>query len=463
MTYAEIQNAPVMQDQAGEARVKGRQYAKTNQLYRFALFLTFIPLGLDFKDRGYIDNSLTFQIIVVALFALGFFLSISANNMPLSTMLAHKRVIRFILLWSFFTAHIVLIAIIRGGDLFLTARVGVPYVMMIMSMLLAWRHMRSNVDPVTFFIPIIIASVISMFWTYYIGRFSSAYFSDDDFSFIEDIRYTILSAALPPLFGWSIYYISKNRRVVFYSIIMSFILFITLISKTRGTLLGELSAIPVILLISASRIRIALRLAVPIIIGAAVSILFPTFIRNYDVLSIWKIRFFGTDEMVVDETYQARLAEYWGQLNMLFSDVQSAIFGYGPIASTYNDARIIDNLNSFGVNIDYYSVGGVGVHSTWINSLFHGGLLIGWVPSLTATFIVAILLRVASLKKETRRQFPENGKIALMMSVPFLFPMSIASIFTDRIGPTIFGIATVWAIFEWTRFKSGVLDARAPT
>ena len=429
------------------------RYQPASQAYKLGLSLMYIPFGFDFKDHGFIDNPEIIRTFIVTLAFMGFFLAISMRDGIHPSAYKSSSARLYFNLWCFFSVYIITITALRSDISFDVIRYAAPFVFMVMSMFILLRHIEANYDPNIYWNNIIIAGVISMIWTFYFGRFTSTHFDEDEFAFIDDIRYTILSSTLLPLCGIGLYKLARGINVFRYSVLFSFIFFLFVISKTRGVLLGVISALIYVILISDKRGKAFLRLLGFILLAVFAAIIIPASTRNLDILQIWEGRLYSDDGNLNYLTYYTRLAEYLGQLRLLLSDAQSAVFGYGYMTNTYWDPYIFDMLFEPGANINYFSFYGTGVHSAWINALFQAGFIAGWIPTFTFLYVIWIGMRIIALPSTQRKNYDEWGLITICITMALFLPVTFASFFTDRIGPIIIGPTLLYAIFTWEKFK----------
>ena len=174
--------------------------------------------------------------------------------------------------------------------------------------------------------------------------------------------------------------------------------------------------------------------------------------RNIDLLDIWVGRFFTEDFSFQDETTLSRFAEYAAQLKMLVSDIQSGLFGFGYLKEMIWDGYVWDRLYPTSDPTYYYLSRGVGVHSTWINSLFVGGFIFGAIPTLTFLYCVYIAARQVFASTKSREALNEYYCIPTAMIMFMFGPAFTGFLFGERLGPALFGFCIVYAVYGWEQY-----------
>lgn len=422
-------------------------------LYLTGLLLFYGTLAFDFKSVAYGGNPIEIRAAIVSLSVLGFFIAFLSRG-PVKIVHQDYPMMNLILrIWIFYPIYLTFITFFRSETLTSTIYLGAPFYFMIMSMTLAYRHIEANYKHDDFWRIFIFMAVVSALWTLYLGRSTSLSFDDGNFAFIEDVRYEIVSSTCTVLIAIGFMNYSRGKNI-FTSLLFIFLTgSIYAISKTRGLLPGVVSLIIFAILVHERRISSAIRILFVTIAAFGIAIIIPLYVRNFDLLDVWRTRLFEVDGKFNDLTLNMRLAEYVAQFRLLLSDYQSGLFGFGYVKTIFWDAQIWDMINFDQDVSEYYSTGGVGLHSTWINSLFHGGFLFGMIPFLTITYVVIIAVRLVFLTSAERAQFGRYGIIACAAIVTIWLPANFGSLFGDRLGPVTIAPSMMFAIYEWERFN----------
>lgn len=422
--------------------------------YRIGIALFYVSFGFDFKDRGYIENPEVIRSVIVIGSLVGFFLALTARGGIDRQRQQSSHLNAVFGLWAFFAIYLVLITAFRSQELFDTIRFSAPFVYMMMSMFLIKRHIEAGYRADVYWAPIVAMCLVSLAWTFYFGRYASNSYNDEDlFAFVDGVKYTILSSALLPMFALTIFGLSRSKKIILHSLVLICITLLFTIAKSRGVLLGIFLVALYTILTSPNRLKVLVVTAVVSVVALSLAFIISEMVSNLDIIAVWKFRLFGLDDRFFDFTAYTRLAEYYGQINALLSDVQSAIFGYGYLQSFYWDERIFVELLAQGFIEDFDKTYTPGGHSAWLTSLYQGGLLAGWIPFASMTYMTILAFRIALSDQWTRRNLSDWGGVAFGIFVILWLPGNLGTFFIDRILPMIIGAAMIQATHEHYRLK----------
>ena len=446
-------DAPIVTARTDQLETSQVQYAPCSILYRRSLMLAFVSIAFDFKKYGDADNAIEIQLLIIAGFLFFSTIAIMSRVTDRDHVQYLPRSQRYLLIWFFFFAYIATITFLRGIPPIQILRLGIPYIAMGIGMLLVYRHLQANYDPQILVRNMILCFTISVFWVAYIGRTEVSTDVDSVASFLEDVRFSIISPALTLLLAWCIYHISRNKMLLFNTFIILVCITLIFISKTRGLITGFAIVAPFVYLARSNRKIASFGITVPIAFGLLVASFVLLTYFDVDMFSLWQRRLIMTQDEIIDITLYMRIAEYLGQMQVLFSDPLNALFGMGLYYETYWDPEITDILErSLGVDIYYVSFGN-GVHSTYINSLFHGGLIAGWIPTYGFGICLWIAARVIMLNSSDREAYGDRDKAVLCMAIMPLLSMSFATLFIHRVGSFAVGIVVIYSYIQWERWQ----------
>lgn len=437
-----------------EAEIAGAtSYAPTSKLYRRSLMLAFIAIAFDFKSRSGGPSAIQLQMLLLFAFLTFSTIAIMTRVTTREHIEYLPRSKRYLSIWIFFLIFVGCVTFLRGMPVFDLLRIWVPYLVMCIGMVLVYRHLEANYDPQILVRNIILCLIISVLWTAYVGRSDVSYFVDDLASFLEDVRFSIVSSGLILLLAWSIYEITRGKALILNALLVLLCVTIIFVSKTRAFVMGFAFVIPYILLVRNNRSFSTLGIAIPIGFGVlGLSTVFLTFME-VDLLTAWQIRFQTAQEEILDVTLYMRFGEYIGQMKVLFSSPTNALFGMGLFYETYGDPEITGLLErTLGVDL-YYASFGNGVHSTWVNSFFHGGLIAGWIPTYGFWVTAWIAMRVILLSPADREAYGDRDKAVLCMAIMPLLSMSVGSIFIHRLGTFAIGAVSIYSYIQWERWQ----------
>jgi hypothetical protein len=395
-----------------------------------------------------------YRIMIAVMSGLGFILAfgtcgpaqLDTKQYPLMTLMLK--------VWFVYSVYLTIITLARGGELGRTIYAGTVFYYMIMSMTLTFRHIQAGYDNKYFWQVLVIMAVLSTSVNFYFARFSSQTFDVSEFAFIEDMRSQIISGSNMIIVAVGLIGITKSKNVALSYTLFSMIMFIYIISKTRNILLGVLLLLIYAILVSEKRLLASTRLFVGLAIALLIAYIVPLYTINYDIYEAWFGRVFDDDEGFSLETFYTRLAEYRGQLNMLTEDFQSGLFGFGYLQTMIWDARTWDTFFSTLDPIYYYGTRYVGQHSTWINSIFHGGFIMGLVPTISAFAVAWIGLKQVFLPKEERSQLDLYGLFGTGVVIYMLIPSTFGMLYIDRLSTVSFAPALIFAVYGWEKFRN---------
>lgn len=423
-------------------------------MYKIGFYIYFFGLGLNFTNMSVLSNAETYRTIIAFLLGTGFTLAFMTRG-PARIQTDEYPYMKLMLnVWLFYSIYLTAITILRGSDIALTIYSGTPFYFMLLSMILAYRHIMAGYANSLFWTTLLFMAIQSTAINFYFARLTTVNYFESEFAFIEDIRYQIISSSSGIITTMALVNIMRSRQLILSYALLAAVMFIYVIAKTRGVLLGLTVLILYLVFMHTRRMRFLIRLSVIFFVSITVAYLVPLYTINFDIFEAWYNRIFTEDDSLSLFTLYTRLAEYKAQLNMLLTDVQSALFGFGYRQTMILDPYIWDQIAPDLDPTFYYMTRYVGAHSTWINSMFHGGFIFGLIPFITITSIVLIAIWQITLPRDERAKFDLYAIYPCALVCSAWLPANFAMMFGDRLGPAAFGPSLIYGVFAWEKYRN---------
>lgn len=294
-------------------------------------------------------------------------------------------------------------------------RVVTPFVLFAISLLIVIKLYKKGIQFNDIIMPIVWAAIISTIWTPFY------YFVILNFS-MEEVRFQIISPLIPIIFSFSFVKLFFEKRIDFVAFfILALAVSLIVLSLTRVYLL--LIAIVVIMLFMLSKgnvryyfMKKGFRLS---LLGFAVFIVFLPVLESIrpGFLMSWIGRLFaGQTDLGIDITLLARIAEYNGQMQLLFENFISPFIGRG-LGSTYvwdetyfyllSEVFKESNLE----NLEPWNTG----HSLWVYSIYSGGIIFGFL--IPIYFILNCYHAAKQMKIALNKDDLEQAKIVVFSTL----------------------------------------------
>lgn len=425
---------------------------KAPSYYILGILVFYLSLGLAINSVYISDIAIIWKVLIISMSTVGFLLTLTVKTSDHIITISHTRTRILMRVWIFYAFYAIFITTIRSEELGRSIFYGSPYIYMVLAMIIAYRHIQTGFHPKYLFNSILIMAVLHSILTFYFARTLSVNFDEDEFGFIDDIRYQIISPGNSVLYCWALFYIAKNRNILVSSIFLISTIFIFAIAKTRGMIPAVSFSTLYIILISRQAFGSTLRIFFLMFIGPLVAYAIAYYARDIDLYDVWISRIFNESFSFQQETTLSRFAEYAAQIKLLVSDIQSGLFGFGYLKEMIWDGYIWDRLYPTLDPTYYYLSRGVGVHSTWINSLFVGGFIFGTIPTLTFLYCVYIAVRHCFMNTIGRENLNEYYYIPTAMIMFMFGPAFTGFLFGERLGPALFGFCIVYTVFGWEQY-----------
>ncbi|AGH43158.1 hypothetical protein [Paraglaciecola psychrophila] len=344
---------------------------------RFFVYLYILPFSLDFKGAEDGGSVIQFFFLATVLFA-GIVLIASFSKIPAIKSIPHKlKIIHNI--WWFYLASSILTALINQVPIGNYVRVMLPYFLSGFSMLIVIMIYSRGRDLNIFFAPILWALWTSVCWT---AVYAVAFLNIP----LNEMRYQIVSPLLVVFLAYGIVLLLTQKKISKMAMAIGLTcIVIIVISVTRSLLLSAAFILFFIFVVypqSQRRplIKKAVRLFMPLAILMVIAIPLIMVFRP-DAFTAWQLRLFSQQEdLGFDVTTVTRLAEYSGQMKMLFENFTSAFFGRGMGSVYYWDPLYYDQISQvIDITKLEESVRWSNGHSLWVYSIYSGGLLFGWL------------------------------------------------------------------------------------
>lgn len=407
-----------------------------SKLEKYLVLLYVIPFSLDFKgveSGGGIIQFLYLCTVLLSASLLIFFLLKQPikYNIP-------KKVLNLSKLWWLFLISSLLTMLINKIPFGNYIRVVMPFLLSGISTFLVLLLYSRGRNLKGLFNPILLATVISVLWT----PIYALFFLQIP---ISEMRHQILSPILPFLLGYGLALLVFDRLMSYKVILVFAVCFgIIVLSVTRSNILIFLG-LSIFLFVSLpkdSRKLLWSRLVVItilLILFSAILIPLIEFFRP-EILSNWTQRLFtNNSDLGFDVTLTTRLAEYSGQMNLLFETPLTTLVGRG-LGSVYLWDYEYFNLLSqvISMHILEDSEPWFAGHSVWVYSLYSGGFLFGLlVPFclIRSTIWSWVCIRNSVL-------YTKENKIIIIF-----FSLICVSIFTASFTANPFGVRIIGLLF----------------
>lgn len=302
-------------------------------------------------------------------------------------------------LWWLYLLSTLLTAVIAQVEWGRYIRVVFPTILAGISLLIIREVAVRNASPFEVIRPLLFAAVASIFFR----AFYAVFVAGID---MEDMRYQILSPAIPFLIGYGVWLIFERRRLRLIPLLgFTASIAVVILSITRTYLLS-VAALALgffVLSVRDNLVRNVNRFLILIILFlAGIPALIAVIYLRPDFAEIWRLRLFHLQTATGgDITLLTRLAEYSGQWYELTSNFISLLFGRG-VGSTYvwSDAyntllaAYVPEMQQYGEVSSWY-----GGHSLWMYSIYTGGVLFGWMVPLVFIWTLKISYAAAIRSK----------------------------------------------------------------
>lgn len=300
---------------------------------------------------------------------------------------------------------------------------------------------------------IIFISILGVLWKLYFG------FSYNGLT-LEDVRYQIISAAIPLLFGYFFASLVSYRAPY---AILSFLLCVTvlLLAVTRTYVL--VVGVQFIIAIYIGK-KIPQRLylggfrsggAGVLVLGViALFLIFP------DVVGRWVLRFTQSDVFGFDLTAASRGAQNFYMIDKILSNPVDGLLGFGLLGESGFSGTQLDLIVSvFGNSAAEYQAYGFG-HNTYISMFYLGGLVVG--GGFVFLMFWDLLINIGTAKKYCKDKFcsPQTQFISLWSASAcsgYAVYGMLSGTFGDRSMGIFYGIAVGLGILA-KRLKSEAIS-----
>ncbi|MFA3791368.1 hypothetical protein AB6T38_09645 [Aliiglaciecola sp. SL4] len=430
------------------------------KIEKFFIYLYLIPFALDFKGAEEGGSNIQFLLLGVVLLS-GAFLLFHFVKLK-STRRLPKSIAIIIFLWWGFLISSVFTAVFNEVPMGNYIRIILPYFLTGLSILIVLQMYLKGRDLGFLLTPILWTVCISVVWTALYAIFILKIP-------IATMRYQILSPLLITLIGYAIAQIIEMKKVSKFTItILSVCTVLIVLSVTRSTLVSI--AFMILFVIIAAPLNERLQLfkkfiltLKPLILVLVISIPAISIFRE-NSFNEWRERLFTQRESLgVDVTTVTRLAEYSGQLDLLFETNATALLGRG-VGSVY--VWDSDYFNTISMVIDinllshqtYWANG----HSLWVYSLYSGGLLFGWLVPFCALY--SLVLSFKNIRKKFTFGHLENSTTIVffcLINVAIFSATFTANPLGVRLVGVIYGLGIGLSIlyFQQTKEILRVKDA----
>lgn len=450
--YAHIQ-ADHADPHGFEGREQDQNFIVPPIPYRIGLFLFYGSIGLSFSQIVLLENAFLYRAFIAIPSAFGFILAYGARGPSHVDMKQYPMITLMVKIWVIYATYLTIVTMFRSGDIGRTIYSGTVFYYMLLSMFLAYRHIEAGYKHEYLWQTLVAMAVLSTSISFYFARFNSEYFGQSDFSFIVDVRSQIISGSSMLIIAVGLVGVTRFRNLPLSYVLVCGIMLIFIISKTRNIILGVIVLSVYTLLVSDKRLSALIQLTSVATTALAIAYFLPLYMIDFDIIDAWFGRLFLEDESLSVETFYTRVGEYSAQFKMLTQDIQSSLFGFGYLETVILDPGWWDILFPTADPTYYYETRYFGQHSTWINSLFHGGFIMGTIPTITMAWVAGLGFRQALLKKRDRAKLDLYGLFGCGVVVYMMVPASFGMLYFDRISPVSIAPALIYGLYGWEKFK----------
>ena len=342
-----------------------------------SILIYFFIVSLSFDYKGVNEGGTIFHFLLLSITILSFLLLyLTLKQQKFINALPYEAKI-ITILWFCFLAACFVSYIINGIEFARFIRVILPYILTGLTLIICCLLYSRNKDLGLLYQPIMTALVVSCIFT----PFSALVLKGVS---LDVMRYQILSPILPLLVAYIIaqfFSYPLNKVKIVFSILVFFST--VALSVTRSYLIILFFSL-IFFIVSISKSERSsfykkIMVFFPITIFLILLLLPVILWLRPDLIEVWYLRLFVTsNELGFDITATTRLAEYNGQLNLLFESFKSALFGLGMGSEYTKDVNYFDLLSQV---IALHSLEDEATwtsgHSLWIYTLYSTGILFG--------------------------------------------------------------------------------------
>lgn len=326
------------------------------------------------------------------------------------------------------------VGILRGQSIYAALSSSIPLLMFIIAALVIGNTYSSIPEP-QLTSSIALFSVTSVIWKFAFGFFYTGYG-------IENIRYQIISGALPLLFAYGLAgFLVKRERLTTTALVLS--LLVLAVSVTRSYIFvfaaSTFCAILVIPFreIRSTIVRLLFLMIVSLIVGSIFSVL------ASESFARWAVRLGSSNSIGFDLTGATRIAELNYQIKQLKQDALGLFLGFGQNAETHFSgpaAKLVESV--LGAKGSDYSGHGYG-HVFYAGLLYVGGMFFG-LPVIV-TFVLIFVKSGFVIRKTWFHSSLEDRFLAIWGFSSFTGYLAYGALggtWGDRSMSFYFGIST---------------------
>ena len=344
---------------------------------KFFYFLYIFSFVFDF--RGSEDGGSTIQFIFLVLSIISAFTLLVTKPTFQNDLDVSKQAKRMVLLWFFFLISSVLPLVYFSVPFSQYIRVVTPFMLFGISLLVTIKLYKRGCELDEILNPILWASIASLFWTPFY------YFVMLDLT-MEEVRHQIITPLFPIVFSYCLVKSILEKQFDFLSFfILIFAMGLFFLSLTRVYLLMIVVVTLLFLFLSSNAYRNILvrkgALLVTFSICSFILLLPILEMFRAGIISAWVDRIFVVNTVLgFDVTFFTRIAEYKGQMQLLFDNNISPLIGRGIGSSYVWDETYFSLLSAVFHETALEDIAPwTTSHSLWVYSIYSGGLIFGLI------------------------------------------------------------------------------------
>lgn len=423
-----------------------------HRIEKFYIYLYLLPFAFDFKGAEEGGAFIQFFLLGIVLLSGAILLFNLFKISPIRKLPKSIAVISY--LWGGFLISSIFTAVYNEVPLGNYIRIILPYFLTGLSLLIVIQMYLKGRNLGFLLTPILCTLCISVVWTAVYAIFILKIP-------LESMRFQILSPLLITLVGYALAQTLEMRKASKFTItIFSVSTVLIVISVTRSTIISIVFMILFVIMSAPLNQRKQLFKKFianlkPLILVLIISIPAISLFRE-NSYNEWRERLFAQQEALgVDVTTITRLAEYSGQMELLFESYETALLGRG-VGSVYVWDSDYFNIISMVIDINllsnqtYWANG----HSLWVYSIYSGGLLFGWLVPFCAIYSLFISYKTIR-KKFTNNQFENNTTIVFfcLINVAIFSATFTANPLGVRLVGLMYGLGIGLSILYFQQIK----------
>lgn len=417
-------------------------------LVKLFFFLYVLPLVFDYKGLEEGGGYAQFILLIVSLFfyLINVYLLLIQNKLLMLPNICKL----IIFLWLVFFVVAIVSLIVNSVPFSQFIRVLLPFLLCFASMILVSLYYIAGYDLRFIVFSILIASVVSVFWSFLFPIFIQGYA-------LESVRYLIISPLMPIFLVLSLMLVlSRDSNSIYGYFLLLVFSIVVLLSFTRSYILIVFMLFIWLLFCLKARDRrnfFILLLYLIVALVFFILLVFPILnLLNPEIINSWLNRLFNSrNALGYDLTSLTRIAEYVAQMEIVFSSTLKIIFGAG-IGSAYywSDEYFLDIAVAIPMEFLRFHEPWFAGHSLWVYSIYSSGVLFGLI--IPFTYLVSLyfsfrLLRLSNLN---------SGLIVLVVSLMIVayFPLTFTSHpLGSRLTGLMWGFLLLLPIFYFKKIQ----------